>query len=170
MNREQLILSERANKLAGRKDSDQTVDNDMISVIEFTLIPETFALEEKYVTEVLLLKDITLIPGAPAFLMGIFNLRGRIISIVNLKKFFHLKDRGITELNKVIIVKGEHTEFGIIADSISRNKLLSLSNLSPAPLTIDKDGVDFISGVTSDGIILLNSSEVLSSKKLIINT
>jgi len=160
------ILVERANQLAGRKDDERQESGEMISVIEFVLTPEIYAVEGVFVTEVLALKDITSIPGTPAFVMGVINLRGRIISILNLKTLFNLKERGLTELNKIIILKSDHMEFGIVADSIVGTKTLARSSVSPPPVTLDTIGHEFITGVTQDGLILLNALNLLTSKKI----
>lgn len=169
MKDETAILQERAKKIAGRKDLESQYTGESISVVEFLLTPERYAFEEKFVSEVFFLKEITSIPGTPPFVMGVINLRGRIVSVINLKSLFNLKDRGLTELNKVIILKNDQMEFGIVADSITGNKSLFLSTLSDPPLTLDHVGMEYISGVTPEGLILLNAIQLLSSKQLTIS-
>lgn len=161
------ILLERAQQIAGRKKVESHQDAATISVVEFNLAPERYAIEEKFVSEVLSLKEITSIPGTPAFVMGVINLRGRIVSIVNLKTLFNLKEKGLTELNKVLILKNESMEFGIVADSIFGNRSLASNGISPPPLTLDTIGIEFITGVTPDGLVLLNALNLLTSKKII---
>jgi purine-binding chemotaxis protein CheW len=168
MEKDKEILLERAKKVAGRKENNILKTENTISVVEFLLSPERFAIEEKYVSEVLSLKEITPIPGTPAFVMGVINLRGRIVSIINLKTLFNLKERGLTELNKVIILKDEKTEFGIVADSISGNKTIDLQTLSSPPLTLNTIESDNIKGITPDGLIILNAANLLNSKQIIL--
>ena len=163
------ILADRAKKIAGRKDPDHLQGGKTISVVEFLLIPETYAFEEKFVSEVLLLKEITTIPGTPPFVMGVINLRGRVVSVVNLKNLFNLKDRGLTELNKVMILKNEEMEFGVVADSILGNRTIFLNTLSQPPLTLNGIAAKYISGVTQDGLILLDANKLLSSRQIILN-
>lgn len=169
MNHETAILQERAKKIAGRKDLESQYTGESITVVEFLLSPERYAFEEKFASEVFFLKEITSIPGTPSFVMGVINLRGRIVSVINLKSLFNLKERGLTELNKVIILKNDKMEFGIVADSIIGNKSLYLSTLSQPPITLDHIGAEYISGVTRDGLILLNAIQLLSSKQIIIS-
>jgi len=158
---------ERAKWMAVRRDTQTSLVGETLSVVEFLLTPEKYAIEVQYVTEVLTLKEITRVPGTPAYVMGVINLRGKIISIINLKSLFNLKERGLTELNKVLIIKDETMEFGIVADSISCNKIIELNTLSPIPLNLDAIGIESILGVTQDGLILLNAKNLLSSKKLV---
>jgi purine-binding chemotaxis protein CheW len=169
MERIKEVLAERAKEIAGRKDSENFQEGKSISIVEFLLAPEIYAFEEKFVSEVLFLKEITFIPGTPPFVMGVINLRGRIVSVINLKNLFNLKNRGLTELNKVMILKNEEMEFGIIADSILGNRTIYLNKLSQPPLNLNGIAVDYISGVTPDGLILLNANKLLSSRQIILN-
>ena len=162
------ILLERAIKISGRKNINNLHDDKAISVIEFLLVPERYAFEEMYVSEVLFLKEITSVPGTPSFVMGVINLRGKIISIINLKKLFNLKERGLTELNKVMILKNEIMEFGFVADSITGNKSVLLNTLSPPPITLSKMEAEHVLGVTPEGLILLNAGSLLSSNQIIL--
>jgi purine-binding chemotaxis protein CheW len=141
---------------------------EQISVVEFLLTPERYAFAESYVSEVLSLKEITTIPGTPDFVMGVINLRGRVVSIINLKTLFNLKERGLTELNKVMILKNETMEFGVVADAILGNTIIDLSTLSAPPINLDNAGVEYITGVTSEGLILLNADSLLASKQIIL--
>ena len=59
------VLIERARKIAGRKDNEDQLTGETLSVVEFLLLPERYAFEGKYISEVLLLKEITSIPGTP---------------------------------------------------------------------------------------------------------
>ena len=168
MKDEKAILDERAQRIIGKKDIEKVDNAEKISVVEFMLMPERYAIEEKYISEVFFLKEITSIPGTPAFVMGVINLRGKIISVINLKILFNLKERGLTDLNKVIVIQNDSMQFGIVSDAIVGSKTIAMSNLSPPPLTLGNNGAEFISGVTPDGLILLNASVLLSSNKIII--
>jgi purine-binding chemotaxis protein CheW len=79
-----------------------------------------------------------------------------------------MKERGLTELNKVIILRNEKMEFGVVADSIIGNTTFLLQSLCEPPFTFGLKEAGFISGVTPDGLILLNAFGLLSSKQLII--
>jgi purine-binding chemotaxis protein CheW len=169
MERIKEVLAERAKEIAGRKDSQNVQEGKSISIIEFLLAPEIYAFEEKFVSEVLFLKEITSIPGTPPFVMGVINLRGRIVSVINLKNLFSLKNRGLTELNKVMILKNEEMEFGIIADSILGNRTIYLNKLSQPPLNLNGIAADYVSGVTPEGLILLNANKLLLSRQILLN-
>jgi len=162
------VLKERALRTAGRNKVKTNDVSKLLNVVAFQLQPERFAFGEKFISEVLALKEITPVPGTPLFVMGVINLRGRIVSIINLKTLFNLKDRGLTELNKVLILKNENMEFGIVADSVIGNQQIDTETLSSPPITLDQTGTEFISGVDISGLILLDASQILNSNKLIV--
>lgn len=162
-------MLERAAAIAGRKIVVNQDASETLSVVEFVLVPERYALAERFIIEVLPLSEITPIPGAPSFIMGVINLRGKIVSLVNLKIKFSLKEKGLTDFNKVIILRNENMQFGIVADSIVGNRSIQLDLLSPAPLTLDKTAAELVIGISSDGVILLDADRLLKSNQLIVN-
>jgi purine-binding chemotaxis protein CheW len=138
-------------------------------IVEFLLIPERYALPGEIIAEVLPLRDFTPIPGTPPFVVGVINARGKITSVINLKSFLHLKEQGITELNKVIIIKKDQVEFGILVDAILGAGEIVMNTVHPPPANLGDLGSEYIRGVTEDGIIVLNPHTIISNKSLIIN-
>jgi purine-binding chemotaxis protein CheW len=68
-----------------------------------------------------------------------------------------------------MILKNEEMEFGIVADSILGNRTIFLNTLSLPPLTLNGIAAEYSSGVTQDGLILLNANKLLSSRQIILN-
>lgn len=169
MENEQAILNKRAAAIVGRKSDQQKETRETLSVVEFLLIPERYAVAGSFVQEVLPLTEITPIPGAPAFVMGVINMRGKIVSLINLKIKFSLKEKGLTDFNKVIILRNELMEFGIVVDAIAGTRFIPLDSLSPPPLTLDKIATELVIGISVDGVILLDADKMLKSSHLIIN-
>lgn len=137
-------------------------DDTRIEVLEFMLADETYAVEMKYVREVLPLKELTSIPGVPAFVLGIINLRGQILSVVDLKEFFGLPVKGLTQLNKVIVLQSADMEFGLLADTVTGVRVLRAPELEPAIPTITGIGAEYLKGVTQDHLIVLAADKILS--------
>jgi purine-binding chemotaxis protein CheW len=162
-----IILRQRADKLSGNV-KENLQRGESIPVVEFLLIPERYCVPSAAVSEVLPLKEITAIPGVPGFIAGIMNVRGKIISIVNLKSFFNLKEIGLTERNKIIVLRHRAMEFGIVTDAITGTGEVHQSSLYPPPVTLNGIGAEYITGVTQDGLILLDVAAILSSSSLII--
>jgi purine-binding chemotaxis protein CheW len=140
-----------------------------IEIIEFTLAAENYSIESAFVREVYPLKDFTPLPGVPSFIPGIVNVRGQILPVVDLKKFFNLPEKGLGDLNKVIILRDERMEFGILADAVSGTKVIYMEEVLPVPPTVTGIGEEYLKGVTKECLIVLNAEKLLSDKNIVVN-
>jgi purine-binding chemotaxis protein CheW len=162
------ILKIRAKNLSAvlKEDTDKSERTD---ILEFLLIPETYGIPVSVVSEVLPLPEFTTIPGTPGFVVGVINARGRILSVIDLRDFLHLPARGITELNKVIVVRWNQLEFGILADKVTGVREIAKDAILPAPAQIAGLEAEKITGITTEGVIILNPDSIFLNKQLIIN-
>ncbi|MGC3990727.1 MAG: chemotaxis protein CheW [Chthoniobacteraceae bacterium] len=71
-------------------------------------------------------------PCVPAFIRGVVNLRGRILPVLDLKRFFDLPEKGITDLHRIIFVRGCEMEFGLLADEITGVRTIAERTLQPS--------------------------------------
>ena len=141
----------------------------LTEVVEFYLAYERYAIESRYIKEVFALKDLTTLPCTPSFVLGIINVRGQIISVIDLKKFFELPEKGITNLNRVIIIKKAGLEFGILADSIVGVKIIDCDKLQLSLPTLNGVRADYLKGVTEDHLIVLDGEKILTDKRIIVH-
>jgi purine-binding chemotaxis protein CheW len=162
------ILKERAKALAEEPKA-ADVEADWLEVVEFDLAGESYALPLSQVREVSLLKELTPVPCTPPFVLGIINLRGEIRVVIDLKKFFNLPEKGITDLNKIIIIQNDEMQLGILADSIRSVRRVRIDDLQPALPTMTGIRVEHLRGVTSDRVVILDSGKILSDKRIIVD-
>lgn len=162
------IFKARARALAGEPEQ---VDAawEFLDILEFRLASETYGIETAFVREVYPLKDFTPIPGTPPFVLGIVNIRGQILSVIDLKKFFTLPDKGLGELNKVIIIRVDRREFGILADVIIGVVSIPLDAIQPPLPTMTGIGAEYLKGVTLDREIILDAGKILSDENIIVD-
>jgi purine-binding chemotaxis protein CheW len=163
----QSILKARAQELSVERDAGAS--RECIEVIEFSLASEIYGIETAFVREVYPLKDYTSLPGTPAFVLGIISVRGQIISVIDLKKFFNLPERGLEDLNKVIILRNDRMDFGILADAILGTRSVMKDRIQESPATITGIGADYLKGVTEDRVIILDGGKILGDKKIIVH-
>jgi purine-binding chemotaxis protein CheW len=163
----QAMLKTRARLLA-RELEENAGPQESLEIIEFRLSGETYGIASSFVREVCPLMDLTLLPGAPPFVLGIINVRGQIISVVDLKVFFNLPPRGLGDLNKVIILSSERIEFGILADPILATHPVLLDEIQPMSLTVTGIGVEYLKGVTAEGVIILDGDKIMGDEKMIV--
>ena len=138
-------------------------------IIEFTLAGERYGIESAFVREVYPLKDYTPLPGVPSYIFGIINMRGQILPVINLKKFFNLPEKGLGEMNKVIILSNRLMEFGIIADIVNGTQAIELEDILAIPPTVSGIGEKYLKGVTKDNIMVLEAESILNDAKIIVN-
>lgn len=164
----ELKLRARAQQLA-KEPLRAAHDGPSVDVIVFALGTEVYALETAYVREVYPLKDFTALPGVPPFILGIVNVRGQILSVVDLKKFFGLANKGLGELNKVIILHNEHMEFGILADVILGNRPVFSMELQDSLPALTGIRAEYLKGVTSEALIVLDGQRILNDRRMLIH-
>ena len=161
------ILKERAQALAREPVRAEAAD-EWIEVLEFILSYETYAVASEYVREVCPLEELTPLPCTPAFVLGIINVRGEILSVIDIKKFFDLPEKGLADLNKVIVLESKDMAFGIVADAISGVRRIQRAGIQPSLPTLTGIREDYLLGVTAERVVVLDAEKLLSGEKLIV--
>ncbi len=129
------ILKSRAHDLAREiRSTDETTNS--LEVVVFRLADEQYAIESIRVREVYPIKELTPLPCTPSFVLGIINVRGQILTVIDLRRFFDLPIKGLTDLNKVIVIEHHEGELGVLADAILGVRSLCSSEIRPAPSTL----------------------------------
>lgn len=162
------VLRARAQALAQEPKREQEPE-DTVEVIEFHLAYEKYGVESSHVREVYPLKDLTPLPCTPPFVLGIINVRGQILSVIDIKKFFDLPEKGLTDLNKVIILRCGFVEFGILADLITGTRVISLRELQPSLPTLTGIREEYLKGVTADQTVIVDAGKLLSDRKIVVH-
>ena len=161
------LLRARAQELAKSPEKEIT-EEACLEVVEFQLAHEHYGIETCFIREIYPLKELTELPFVPSFVMGIINVRGQVLSIIDLKKFFDLPDQGLTDLNKVIIIRSENMEFGVLADAIIGVNTVPLADLQPPLPTLTGIRSTYLKGITNERLILLNTEHILSDQRIIV--
>ena len=155
------ILKERARALA-REPKGDGLREEQLELVEFLLAGERYAIESSWVREVYPLKDLTPLPGSPPFIPGIINVRGQIVSVVDLKKFFDLPSKGLANLDKVVIVTDGRMEFGLLADAVAGVREIPLGGIQQALPTLTGVRAEYLKGVTADRLVVLDAGKLLA--------
>jgi purine-binding chemotaxis protein CheW len=164
---EKKLLRARAQALAREPAREETARG-TLAIVEFLLAYETYAIESSYVREVYPLKTFTPLPCTPPFVRGIINIRGQILSIVDLKNFFDLPEKGLTDLNKVIVVHHANMAFGILADALLGVRSIPLGHVQPSLPTLTGIRAAYLKGVTGERLVILDAAKLLADKGLIV--
>jgi purine-binding chemotaxis protein CheW len=159
------ILRARARKLArplGRREA----GGNNLEIVEFGLAKELYAVEHTYVRDVLRLENLTPLPCTPHFVRGIINVRGQILPVIDIKRFFDLPDVGITDLHRVIVVQFNRTEMGILADTVTAVRSIPRASVQASLPTLTGIRAAYLRGVTDDHVVILDASKILMDPKL----
>lgn len=164
---EQKILRERAVALARTPPPAQS--GTMLELLEFRLACERYALERRYVENVHPLRDLTPLPCTPAFILGLVNIRGRVLPVIDLKKFFALPEHGLTDLHRIILVRGHDLEVGLLADVIVGMRAIAPESLQPPLPTLTGIRADYLRGIGDERLVVLDLQRILTDPRIIVN-
>jgi purine-binding chemotaxis protein CheW len=160
------ILKARALALAQEPDQEDA-DVEYMDITTFLLSSELYGIENRYIREVYALKDFTPLPCTPSFVFGIINIRGRIVSVIDIKRFFDLPERGLSDQNKVIVLSSSTMEFGILADEIKGVRNVLSKDVQAGLPTLAGIRLEYLLGVTEDRLVVLDGGKLLTDKNLL---
>lgn len=161
------ILNARARALALAPVEERVTET--IEVVTFILAYETYAIESAYVREIYPLKDITPLPCVPSFVAGIVNVHGQVLSVVDIKTFFDLPAKGLTDLNKIIVLSCDVMEFGILADAVLDARCIPRQHIQPPLPTLTGIREQYLRGLTTEGVIVLDAYRLLTSRNIVVH-
>jgi purine-binding chemotaxis protein CheW len=137
-------------------------------VLTFTLGSEIFAVDLLKVKEIRDWSPVTQLPRMPAYVLGVLNLRGRIVPIIDLRRRFHLATVEFTPLTVIVVMSaataGGRQDFGAVVDGVSDVVDVAAESLRKTPHLASKMGSEFIQGLATVGqqmLILLDVDALL---------
>jgi purine-binding chemotaxis protein CheW len=166
--RRQAILQERARALA-RPPAEKPAASELLQVVTFALGDEHYALEARHVREVVRFTAYMPVPGTPSFLVGVCNLRGDILAVIDLRQFFGVAARGVTDLSRILVLGGDRPEFGVLADTVHEVLALRVADVLEPPATVAGIGREYLRGVTGNALIVLDGAVLLQDRRLFID-
>ena len=158
------ILRERARQLA-RVVAPERGAEEHLEVVTFQLAHERYAIESRWVREVCRIHELTPVPGVPRFLLGVINFRGEILSVLDVKRFFDLPDKGLTDRTLAVIVRAGDMDTGVLADLVFGLQELAADAFAPNLPTATGIRQEYVRGVTADRLILLDMPAILAGTR-----
>jgi purine-binding chemotaxis protein CheW len=163
----QRILKARALTLAQEPTSGQTA-SESLEIIEFVLAHERYAIESRFISEVAVLESLAPLPCVPAFILGIVNLRGEMLPVIDLKRFFELPDKGLGDLNKIIVLRSGDLLFSVLADAIVGIRRILLADVHPPLPILTVIGKDYLKGITPERLVVLDGQKLLADESIVV--
>ncbi len=125
--------------------------------VTFRMGNETYGVNVMQVQEVLRMTDIAPVPGAPNYVLGIINLRGNVVTVMDTRKRFGLMPVEADDATRVVIIEAEDQVVGILVDSVAEVVYLSQSDIEMAPNVGNEESSRYIQGVANrkEGLLIL---------------
>ena len=137
--------------------------------LTFYLGEEEYGLEILKVREIIGLQPITRVPRMPASMLGVINLRGAVIPVVDLRRTFGIGSVETTDRTCIIVVHAVGVEFGVMVDRVSEVADVSAADVEPAPEFGGDVDTRFLLGLAKSAgrvKLLLDIDRVLSSREV----
>ncbi len=169
------ILKQRADELAKPPAQHEAIDK-KLELVSFSIGVERYALATRLVHEVQPLNRLnwTRLPGAPDFIVGVVNLRGRLYSLMDIGNYFKLPPRPISATAHVLHVSGGTLNSGgplelcILADDLPEVQTIPTNTLSPAPDHFSAKAQTAVYGLTPEMLVVLALDQILSDPAIIV--
>ena len=128
-----------------------------LHLVGFRVGREMFGVPISLVHEIVRVPEITAVPEAPDFVEGVINLRGKIVSIVDLRKRFGEKEITHHKKNRILVVEVEKKMVGLIVDAASEVLRMSSEDIDAPPNVFEEGELNYVTGVgkLKDRLIIL---------------
>jgi len=147
--------------------------NEMTQYLTFTLGDDVFAIDVTMAREVLDLCDVTRVPQVPEYMLGVINLRGSVVPVIDMRRKFGMPAAEKTRDSCIVVVEvdvdGEPVTVGALADSVREVLDLTPDQIEPPPRIGTRLNTEFIKGMGSLDdrfVIILDINRVFSAEEL----
>ena len=152
-----------------RNSSNTAANSDeVLQWVTYKLGEETYGINVMQVQEVLRHTEIAPVPGAPDYVLGIINLRGNVVTVIDTRSRFGLPPSDITDNTRIVIIESDDQVVGILVDSVAEVVYLRSSEIDSAPNVGTEESAKFIQGVSNrDGelLILVDLNKLLNDEE-----
>ncbi|ATG73221.1 chemotaxis protein CheW [Zobellella denitrificans] len=148
-----------------RNVAENLAEGEVLQWVTFRLDNETYGINVMQVQEVLRYSDIAPVPGAPDYVLGIVNLRGNVVTVLDTRLRFGLEPAEVTDNTRIVIIEAEKQVIGILVDSVAEVVYLKSSEIESAPNVGTNESAKFIQGVCNrenELLILVDLDKLLS--------
>lgn len=149
-----------------KNNSAQGSEDPILQWVTFRLDNETYGINVMQVQEVLRHTEIAPVPGAPSYVLGIINLRGNVVTVIDTRQRFGLTPAPITDNTRIVIIEADKQVVGILVDSVAEVVYLRQSEIETAPNVGTDESAKFIQGVCNknDELLILVDLEKMMTE------
>ena len=137
-----------------------------LHIVGFKVGRETYGVPIASLHEIVRVPEITAVPDAPDYIEGVINLRGKIVSVVDLRKRFGVSETAPNRRNRILVVEHGGRLSGLIVDAASEVLKIPAADIEPAPASLQDGGLNCVTGLGKYHerlIVLLDMSRLLEN-------
>lgn len=152
-----MSTAENANNAAATEDPE-------LQWVTFLLEGETYGINVMAVQEVLRYSEIAPVPGASNFVLGVINLRGNVITVIDTRHRFGLPTGETTADSRIVVIEASDQVVGLLVDSVAEVVYIRQSEIETSPNAGNDENSEFIQGVCNKGetlLILIDYQKIL---------
>jgi purine-binding chemotaxis protein CheW len=141
-----------------------------LHLVGFRIGRETYGVPITSLHEIVRVPEITAVPDAPDYLEGVINLRGKIVSVMDLRKRFGNHEASMNKQNRILVVEHAGKLAGLIVDSASEVLKIAESDVEPPPAAFQEGGLNCVTGLGKARgrlIVLLDMTKLLAPASLL---
>lgn len=156
-------LQQRARQYAAPKQALEPVIEVGLTMLTFELGDEHYGIDVMAVRGVRTVNHITRVPGTPAFYRGVVNVRGQVVTVLDLRLFFEMPvtEETVTP-DELVITRVKRLEIGLLAHNIEGVRVVPRSAVEPL------EGMRYGLGVTADQLVLLDVESLFADDRLMV--
>lgn len=145
------------------------VSDDLLQLVSFSIGEEEFGVDITIIKEINRMVDVTRVPNTPIFVVGVINLRGKVVPIIDLRKRLGMPPREHTKDTRIIVVELETRTIGFIVDQV--NEVIRINkNITEKPPqmvgSIDAEYITAIGKLEDRLLILLDLERIVTKRQL----
>jgi purine-binding chemotaxis protein CheW len=150
--------------------NEQAAHDTVLQWVTYHLDNEVYGINVMHVQEVLRITEIAPVPGAHDYVLGIINLRGNVVTVIDTRQRFGLTSKEPDDLSRIIVVEVDDNVFGMLVDSVAEVVYLKQSDIDPSPTVNNDDNAYYIQGVSSHGdslLILVDITKFIAKEDIV---
>lgn len=143
-------------------------NDSVVQWVTFRLADETYGINVMQVQEVLRVSEIAPVPGAPHYVLGIINLRGNVVTVIDTRIRLGLTTTDVTDSTRIVIIETAKHVVGILVDCVAEVVDLPTSEVESAPNVGNDESAKYIQGVASrddELLILVDLNKLLTDEE-----
>lgn len=146
----------------------ESASDPVLQWVTFRLADETYGINVMHVQEVLRVPEIAPVPGAPDYVLGIINLRGNVVTVLDTRKRLGLPEHAEDDSTRIVILGTEKSVVGIMVDSVAEVVEMRRSAIESSPNVGNDESSKYIDGVAThkdELLILIDVNKLLTDEE-----